>query len=131
MKFILFCSNTKSINIYFQDHIFEASTAPPIELTAIRNEHNPRVQSGKRLPLKMIISEMASRETDIVETEPAHRSVHSHLDNATLHAAPITKRCPGRYFSFLDYVRNSIHGWNSLNISVPTGIIPCLLCYYG
>jgi hypothetical protein len=79
----------------------------------------------------MIISEMASRDTDTVQTDPAHQSVHSHVDNASLHTDPIMKRCPGRYFGFLDYVRNSVHGWNSLNVSALTGIIPCLLYYYG
>jgi hypothetical protein len=101
----------------------EASTGPPIKLTAIRYENNPSLQSRKRLPLKMIISEMASRDINTVETEPAH---HSHIDDASLHTAPIQNRCPGRYFSFLDYIRNLVHGWNSLNISVPTAIIQCL-----
>lgn len=101
----------------------EASTAPQIKLTDISYEQNPSVQSRKRLPLKMIISEMASRDITTVETEPAHHSVHSHIDDAILHTAPIQNRCPGRYFSLLDCVRNLVHGLNNLNISVTTTII--------
>ena len=106
--------------------MLEASTGPPIKPTAIRYEHNPSVPSWKRLPLKMIISEMASRDTNAVETEPANHSAYSQIDDASLHTAPIQNRCPGRYLSFLDYIRNLVHGWNSLNISVPTAIIQCL-----
>jgi len=94
----------------------EASTGPPIKLTAISYEQNPSVQSRKRLPLKMIISEMASRDINTVEIEQAHHSAHSHIDDAPLHTAPIQNRCPGRYFGFLDYIRNLVHEWNSLNI---------------
>jgi hypothetical protein len=79
----------------------------------------------------MIISEMASRDISTVETEPAHHSAHSHIDEATLHTAPIQIRCPGRYFSFLDYVGNLVHGWNSLNIFVTTAIIQYLHNYFG
>jgi hypothetical protein len=119
-------NNVKFINNYFQDHILEASTGPPIKLTAIRYEHNPPVQSRKRLPLKMIISEMASRDINTVETELPHHSAHSHIDDASLHITPIQNRCLGRYFSFLDNIRNLVHRWNSLNICPPTAIIQCL-----
>lgn len=104
----------------------EASTGPPIKLTTIRYEHNPSVQLRKRLPLKMIISEMASRDINTVETEPPHHSAHLHIDDASLHTTPIQNRCLGRYLSFLDYIRNLVHRWNSLNICVPTAIIQCL-----
>lgn len=87
----------------------EASIAPPIKLTANRNEHNPSVQSRKRLPLKMIISELASRDTNTVETEPAHQSIPSHIDNVSMCTAPIKKRCPGRYFDSLDCLKFSTH----------------------
>ena len=117
-------NNVKLNNNYFQDYILEASTGSPTKLTDIRYEHNPSVQSRKRLPLKMIISEMASRDINTVETEP-HHSAHSHIDDASLHTAPIQNRCPGRYFIFLDYIRNLVHRWNSLNISVPTAITQC------
>ena len=49
----------------------------------------------------MIISEMASRDINNVATEPAHHSVHSHIDNTSLHTAAVQNRCLGRYFSFL------------------------------
>jgi hypothetical protein len=104
----------------------EASTGPPIKLTAISIEQNPSVQSWKRLPLKMIISEMASRDTNNIETEPAHHSADSHIDDASFHTAPIQNQCPGRYLCFLDYIRNLVHEWNNLNISVLTAIVQCL-----
>jgi len=74
----------------------------------------------------MVISEMASRDINTVGREPAHYSAHSHIDDASLHSAPLQNQCPGRYFGFLDYIRNLVHGWNSLNKSVPTTIIQCL-----
>jgi hypothetical protein len=98
------------MNFYFQDHILEASTGPTIKLTATRYEQNPSVQSRKRLPLKMIISEMASRDINTVEREPVYHSAHSHVDDASLHTASLQNRSPGRYFSFLDYIRSSVHG---------------------
>jgi len=104
----------------------EAITGTPIKPTAISYEQNPSVHSRKRLPMRMIISEMASRDINKVETEPAHHCAHSHINDASLHTAPIQNRCPGRYFGFLDYIRNLVHEWKSLNISVPTAIVQCL-----
>jgi hypothetical protein len=74
----------------------------------------------------MVISEMASRDINTVGREPAHHFALSHIDDASLHSTPLQNRCPGRYFGFLDYIRNLVHGWNSLNKSVPTAIIQCL-----
>ena len=87
----------------------EASTGPPIKLTAIGYEQNPSVQLRKRLPLKMMISEMASRDINTVETESSHDSAHSHIDDASLHTAPLQNECPGRYFRFLYDIKNLVH----------------------
>jgi hypothetical protein len=69
-------------------------------LTAAGSERNPSVQLQKRLPLKMVISEMASRDRDTVETETEleHKAISPHTDDTSLHTFLSEKRDPSRYF---------------------------------
>ncbi|PNF30327.1 hypothetical protein B7P43_G15025 [Cryptotermes secundus] len=91
----------------FQDHILKADTAPSFEFTAVGSERTPSVHSKKRLPLKMVISEMASRDRDTVKTESEleHKTVSPHKDDKPLHTFLAKKRDPSRCFpekSFVD-----------------------------
>jgi hypothetical protein len=76
----------------------KADTAPSLKLATARNENISFVQPRKRLPLKMIISEIASRDKDSVEIEQEHQTVYSDINNTSLHAK---KRDPSRYSSYI------------------------------
>jgi hypothetical protein len=75
-----------------------ADTAPSFKLTAVGSEGTSLVQPRKRLPLKMVISEIASRDRDTVETEPEYMTVSPHMDNTSLHTFFVKKKHPSRYF---------------------------------
>jgi hypothetical protein len=46
----------------------------------------------------MVISEMASRDRDTVETQSELKTVSPHTDDTSLHTFLAKKRDPGRYF---------------------------------
>lgn len=78
------------------------------------------MQSQKRLPLKMVISEMASRDRGIVETETEleHRAVSPHTDDTSLHTFLAKKRDPSRYFRSSMVLEILVQVLNSLNTSI-------------
>jgi hypothetical protein len=66
----------------------------------------------------MIISEMASRDRDTVETEPEHNTVSPHIDHTSLYISVATKRDPSRYFRSPMVLEILVQVWNILNISI-------------
>jgi hypothetical protein len=68
----------------------------------------------------MVISEMASRDRDTVETEtrPEHKTVSPHADDTSLHTFLAKKREPSRYFRLSMVFEILVQVLNSLNTSI-------------
>lgn len=86
--------------------MLKADTAPSFKLTATGSEGASFVQPRKRLPLKMVISEIASRNSDTVGTEPEYTVEYPSMDNMSLHTFLSKKKGPSRYFRSLIVIRN-------------------------
>lgn len=57
------------------------------------------MQPRKRLPLKMMISAMASRDVDTAEREREHQTIYSHTANTSYHTLLDKNKDPSRYYS--------------------------------
>jgi hypothetical protein len=98
--------------------MLKADTAPSFKLTATGSERASFVQPRKRLPLKMVISEIASRNSDTVGTKPEYMTVSPCMDNMSLHTFLAKKKGPRRYFRSLIVLEVLVQVLNSLNSSI-------------